>query len=244
MNSKKKVSPTLSLILPLYNEEEHLEKSLAIIIFEMKRLGVSWEIIFVEDKSTDGTLRIVEEYVKRQNKMSLIIHKKNMGRGKSVKDGILAAKGEIVGFIDVDLEISPVFINSMIKPILQKQSDMTMGYRIYNVNLRNFIRFILSRGYVFLMQRILGLPFKDTEAGYKFFDAKKILPVLKKCRNQGWFFDTEIVARSYASKLKIREIPVLFIRNPQKTSTVSPLIDSAKYLFSLYQFQKQITPER
>ena len=87
---------------------------------------------------------------------------------------------------------------------------------------------------------ILDLKFKDTEAGYKFFNRKKILPILEKTKDKHWFFDTEIVARSYWSGLKIKEIPVLFIRRNDKASTVRLIPDTYAYLKALWNFKKSL----
>lgn len=232
--------PRLSLVLPLYNEEEHLTKSLPRIFFYLERLKLTYEVIFVEDKSRDQTLDMISVFVKNKKNIFLIKHQKNQGRGQSVKDGVLKARGEIVGFIDVDLEVSPLFIQEVIEPLLKKEADLTIGLRIYHVSLATFLRFILSKGYIQLVKSILGLPFSDTEAGFKFFNRKKILPIIKKTKNKNWFFDTEIVARAYQSGLLVKEIPVLFVRNTQKTSTVSPLKDSLVYLWELVKFKRKL----
>ncbi len=235
--------PVLSLILPLYNEAEHLENSLPQVTCELEKLKVAWEIILVEDKSSDNTLEIAQKLIHGKKNIYLLRHKNNFGRGQSVRDGFIKARGEIAGYIDVDLEVAPVFIGSMIEPIIKKEVDVTTGFRIYNVSLKTLIRFILSKGYIVLMQQVLKLPYQDTEAGYKFFNRSKVLPIIKKCKNKGWFFDTEIITRSYLAGLKITEVPVLFLRNPKKTSTVSPFSDSIKYLFDLYRFKRVIANE-
>ena len=83
----------------------------------------------------------------------------------------------------------------------------------------------------------------DTEAGFKFFNRENILPVLAAVDNQHWFWDTEIMIRSYLTGLKITQIPTLFIRRFDKYSTVNPITDSIEYLVQLYRFKKRIKQE-
>src|SRR3990167_2995364 len=96
----------LSLIIHCYNEGPTFEKSVNKIIRELKKINLSWEIIFVEDKSADDTKKTVEKLTKQYKNSRAIFHKKNEGRGKSVSDGIKTAKGDICGYLDVDLEVS------------------------------------------------------------------------------------------------------------------------------------------
>ena len=87
---------------------------------------------------------------------------------------------------------------------------------------------------------ILKLPVHDTEAGYKFFRRKKILPVLKQVKDKRWFWDTEIIALGYLNGLKIKEIKVLFKRRSDKTSTVNLFRDTLEYIWSLLVFRSQM----
>src|SRR3990167_10232622 len=96
----------LSLIIPCYNEGPTFTKSVNKIIRELKKINLSWEIIFVEDKSVDDTKKTVERFTKRYKNVRAIFHKKNEGRGKSVSDGVIAAKGIICCYLDIDLEVS------------------------------------------------------------------------------------------------------------------------------------------
>jgi hypothetical protein len=96
-----------------------------------------------------------------------------------------------------------------------------------------------SRGYNWLMKKMLGVDLRDTEAGFKFFNREKILSILDKVENPHWFWDTEIMALSYYSQLNIIEMPTLFVRRADKKSTVRVLPDVWHYLKSLYSFRKK-----
>ncbi len=232
------MTKSFTLILPCFNEGHTFEKSVNKIIAELKRNKVQWEIIFVEDKSIDDTKFAVEKFVKSDKKIRAIFHNRNMGRGKSVADGIAASKFSICGFMDVDCEISPSYIPLFIHEI-QKGSDLVVGTRFYEKGFASISRVAASRIYSYIVKRTLGIPIGDTETGFKFFNKKNILKVLKSVEDNGWFWDTEICARSYWRGLKISEVPVLFVRRHEKKSTVNLFTDSIDYFVKLINFRSQ-----
>lgn len=231
-----------SLVLPCYNEGPTFESNVGKILKELKRLKLSWEIIFVEDSSIDDTKSEVEKLVLTIPNSRAIYHKKNEGRGKSVADGLFAAKGEICGFMDVDCEISPSYIPIFIWEI-KKGYDMAIANRFYEGKFKSILRFVASSTYSRLVRLILNLPFDDTEAGFKFFNRKKIIPIVKMTRDKRWFWDTEICARTYLNDLTVSQVPVLFKKRADKKSTVRLIPDSIEYLKKVIEFKKQLNKE-
>ena len=191
-----------SLILACYNEGPTFEKSIRQIAKVLNSLSKPWEIIFVEDKSTDETKKTVEKFVGPRTNSRVIYHFKNQGRGKSVTDGIKAARGGICGYLDVDLEVAPDYILLFINEI-ENGADMVVGQRFYEGGLKSLTRYIASKTYSQMVRVLLNIPLKDTEAGYKFFRRSKIVPLLTKVKSKHWFWDTEIMVRSYYKGLKI-----------------------------------------
>src|SRR3989344_2132573 len=167
--------PDLSLIIPCYNEGPTFEKSIAEIFSVLKRLNYRFEVIFVEDKSTDSTRQSIEKLVDRLPNVRAIYHLKNEGRGKAVSDGIKISQGKVCGFMDVDCEVSPFYIHIFVEEI-KKGNDMAIATRFYEAS-NGFLRYFASKSYSYLVKKILDLPFADTEAGFKFFDRQKISPV-------------------------------------------------------------------
>lgn len=232
----------MSLILPLYNEGPTLEQSLKTIYQSLQKVRRPWEVILIEDKSTDNTLTTIKKLLPSLKNTKLICHKKNQGRGKTVSDGIKVAKGLYCGFLDIDLEVSSEYIPLFIQE-LEKGFDLVVGKRFYEKNLKAITRVLTSVGYKIIVQSLLNLPVDDTEAGYKFFNRKSILPILSRLQNKGWFWDTEICARAYWAGLKLSQVPVLFIRRPEKESTVRLIPDTWDYLKNIYNFRNQIPKE-
>ena len=102
----------------------------------------------------------------------------------------------------------------------------------------------MSRGYTWLVRHLLKLPFHDTETGYKFFRRERLLPLLDETLDPGWFWDTEVMARALYRGLEIVEVPGAFIRRYDKTSTVSGIRDSFRYLVRMLAFRKVLAELR
>lgn len=229
----------ISIILTGYNEGPTLYKNLETVRDLLKSSRYSWEMILYDDKSSDDTPRFFKKFALENKNINTFFHTRNKGRGQTVKDAILKSQGRIVGYFDTDLELSPVYLFEFVNKIMNG-ADVAIGTRYYTIGAINIVRTILSKGYILLRRLLIGLPFKDTEAGIKFFNRKKILPVLKKVNDKRWFFDTEIVARSYFDKLSIVEIPVVYIRNTEKETSVKIFKDTFEYFRQLLAFRKII----
>src|SRR3990167_9848972 len=177
----------LSIIIPCYNEGPTFEESVKKIIEVAKTLKRKWEIIFVEDKSADDTRNTVEKLTQKSKNIRAIFHKKNDGRGKSVSDGIKTAKGDICGYLDIDLEVSEKYIPLFVKEI-EQGFDLAVGKRFYEGGgLSAILRFLASKTYATAVKHIVSIPIEDTETGYKFFRRIKILPILAKIKSRHWF---------------------------------------------------------
>lgn len=185
----------LSIILACYNEGPTLEKSVLEILKVLETTKKNWEIIFVEDKSSDETTQKVKDLARDIKNAKTIFHRQNQGRGKTVVDGISAARGVICGYLDVDLEVSADYIPIFVEEI-EKGTDMVIGQRFYEGGLESLSRFLASKIYSVIAKILLALPIDDTEAGYKFFRRSKISPIVANIKDKGWFFDTEICARA------------------------------------------------
>ena len=231
--------PYLSLVLACYNEEEILAESFRAIRETLDGMGRPYEIVFVDDVSRDRTREILREIVAENPEVSLnvILHEKNRGRGATVTDGFRAARGEIAGYIDVDLEVHPRYIPSLVRAI-EKGADVAVVRRIYAFQLRSLDRYFMSRGYSYLERKLLGVSLRDTETGYKFFRREALLPVIDAIEDPAWFWDTEFMVRAVRRGLRIEEIAGAYVRREDKTSTVRGLRDSFVYFFKLLAFRR------
>ncbi len=238
-------SPYLSVVLACYNEAEHLEASFQEIRETLEQTGWKYEIILVDDRSRDRTPEILRSIAAAHpaDAIRLILHERNKGRGATVTDGFRAARGEIAGYLDIDLEVHCRYIPALARAI-EKGADIATVRRIYAFQLGSLDRYFMSRGYSWLVRRLLELPYRDTETGYKFFRRSVVLPLLDEVEDEGWFWDTEFMARAARRGLRVSEIPGAYIRRADKTSTVRGLRDSLRYFRQLLRFRARLRGER
>lgn len=230
----------VSLILPCFNEAEHFNGSVDQIVDVLDRSDYSWEIIFIDDASGDQTQRLIASYIKRHPRkhLSTHFHETNRGRGASVADGVRRSQGRIVGYIDIDIEVSPHYIPRFVQAI-EGGYDVATGWRIYDFTLRSFSRWVASKGYNVVRNAVLKTNLHDTEAGYKFFNKRSIIRLIDDIRSPGWFWDTEVMVFAQQRGLSIAQIPVVYIRRFDKTSTVRLIPDTLSYLKELWKFKRE-----
>jgi glycosyltransferase involved in cell wall biosynthesis len=231
----------LSLILPCFNEDAVFEKSVRCILSMLQSSTYSFEIIFVDDGSTDHTKLHIENMCKKHTFCRYIFHAHNQGRGAAVTTGIYKAHGDVVGYIDIDLEVSPVYIPDILALLQDGKADIVIGNRIYRTSIGSIVREILSVGYRKLSDIAITTGGFDTESGYKFFNRKKFLPILKTIKDKRWFWDTESIVRSRRAGLRVIEVPVLFVRRFDKVSSVHIVRDTLEYFRNIWQFRKELS---
>jgi len=212
--------PTLSLVLACYNEAPHLAANVATIRRTLEATCWPYELIFIDDASVDRTPELLREITTGDDRMRLRLHERNVGRGGTVAEGLRLARGTVAGFIDLDLEVHCRYIPSMVQAILDDGCDVATAQRIYKFRMTPgaLLRWVLSAGYRRLARLALHSPFEDTETGYKFFRRERVLPVLERCEDRHWFWDTEVMLESRRAGLKIVEIPALFQRQGRGSS--------------------------
>ena len=197
----------LSVVVPVYNED----KNILVLLNKIKEnISLDDEIIVVEDGSVDNTLDEIKKF-----ECKLIVHKKNIGKGQSLIDGINFAKGDIVLFLDGDGQDDPSEIPKLLDGI-NKGYDFVIGSRFVEDDTKKITRYTKTalsninwfgnKGLTFFINFLFGLNIKDTQSGFKCFkrDAIKNLNLVSK----KYEIETEIVIKSKRDKLKILEVPV------------------------------------
>lgn len=234
-------APNLSLVIACFNEECELLDSVRQIVDVLDLSRLSYEVIFVDDCSQDRTRELIDQLLidYPSKNFRKLFQSRNMGRGRTVADGFRLARGEFVGYIDIDLEVHARYIPSMVLA-LQQGVDVATAHRIYKVQWRLFHRFVLSRGYSWLVRLLLKIDLKDSETGFKFFRRDRVVPLLDQVQDEHWFWDTEIMARSLLRGYQVQEIPCLFVRRYDKQSTVNVVRDSIEYFRRLWRFSGEL----
>jgi hypothetical protein len=231
----------VSIVLPCYREENFIEKGMLEISKVMHNMALTYEVIFVDDASPDNTQAKIMTMAEKFPNVKYILHAKNTGRGQAFIDGAMQARGNIIGFLDIDLEISVDCLPKVVKSI-QSGNDVCIVKRIYKMewNPEFILRHIASITYKRLVRIFLNLPSLDTESGFKFFRKDALFQLLQRIESKGWFFDTEIVALAYYSGMKIVQTEGIYRKNWKKASTVNLLFDSFRQFWLLVSYRKKL----
>jgi glycosyltransferase AglD len=237
----------LTLIIPCYNESTHIERSLAELALVLSTCNLDYEIVVIDDVSQDDTRAKLERLAALDSRICLRPNERNLGRGGTVMQGIRTSTARVAGFIDIDLSTHPVYVPYLTRLILDDKAEVATCRRTYKVELRVlhrvFHRLLLSHGYRHFSRLMFGHPLKDTETGFKFFDREKILPILDRITDHHWFWDTEVMVYAHRAGYRIIEVDSLFVRRPEKPSTVKILRDVIGYLRSAFRFRKTLRRE-
>lgn len=199
----------LSIIIPCYNEK----KTILEILNRVKnvKLDVKKEIIIVDDFSNDGTRDILKKL--DDQKIKIVYHSKNMGKGHAIRTGLKHAKGEIIIIQDADLEYNPKDYSSLIKPIMDGRAQVVYGSRNLRKNKRSYFSFYLGGILLSRLANILyGTKITDESTGYKVFRSEIIKNMDLRCER--FEFCPEISAKIAKKGIKIHEVPISY--NPRK----------------------------
>lgn len=201
----------LSVIVPAYNEEGIIAKTIEEIKNTLRDADIDYEIIVVDDGSEDSTYLVVKECFSKDPRI-IVVRKENGGKGSAIKYGFKFTRGKYVGFIDADLEIHPRYIVKLLVELIDNNSDVAIGSkRVRGANFRykNPLRRVLSRAYFLMVQTLFNLPVKDTQVGIKLFKRSVFEDVLKRVTCKRYAFDLELIVVTNLLGYKISEIPVV-----------------------------------
>lgn len=208
--------PELSIIIPSYNEETRLPRSLERIRAYVNEHHPDAEVIVVDDGSKDGTARVVEEWQHDWPALRLVSNGSNRGKGYSVRHGMLESRGRIALFTDADLS-APIEEGEKLLAAL-RDADVAIGSRgvdrklivVHQSRLRELAGIIFNR----FVRLFTGLPFEDTQCGFKAFRTDCSRVVFEQQRIERFGFDPEILFLAKRHGLRTVEVPVQWAHDP------------------------------
>nr|HID58946.1 glycosyltransferase family 2 protein [Desulfobacterales bacterium] len=203
--------PELSIVIPLYNESVCIEPNFEILDDYLRRLQLRYEMILVNDGSTDSTGAICNSIVNRNSHVRLISCHVNRGKGYAVRTGVLDALGRCVIFTDADLAVPVKFIGRCLKH-LEASTPVVIGsrhlpgssFKVRENPLREFLGEVFRR----FAKLVLGLRVSDITCGLKGFERKAAFDIFSRSRIERWGYDAEIIFLAQKLGYTIREIPV------------------------------------
>jgi dolichyl-phosphate beta-glucosyltransferase len=220
---------TYSIILPAYNESARIAATLDKILAHATERGWNLEVIVVDDGSNDGTADIVREYARKHAVMRLLENPGNRGKGYSVRNGMLHAKGEILLFSDADLS-SPIEEADPLFAAIGEGADIAIGSRWVDRRLQirrqPLYRRLFGRIFNLALRIILGLQFKDTQCGFKAFTRRSAQTIFPLQKIERWGFDPELLYLAAKFGFVVREVPVAW--SHREGTRIHPLRDGIR----------------
>lgn len=234
-------NPYLSVIIPAYNEEDNFHRgSLNVVIDYLKTKDFSWELILVNDGSTDSTPKLLHEFALGKSEVR-VIDNPHMGKAATVITGALAARGGIILFTDMD-QATPIAELDKFLPKFKEGYGIVIGSRADREGAPMF-RQILANGQVIMRALILRLPFRDTQCGFKAFtreSVQKIFTLMRRLNPPQVItgpavtpgFDVELLYLGRKFGYRIAEVPVSWrYQETRRVSFVKDMVAGLKGLF-------------
>jgi glycosyltransferase involved in cell wall biosynthesis len=225
--------PPFSLVIPCFNEAARIGESLRLTIDYLTTHSPQSQLIVVNDGSTDATAAIAREQLKDAGvETRLLENFPNRGKGAAVRSGLLAARKPIGLFSDADLSTPLGETPKLVEPIAKGEVDIAFGSRALDRGLigvhQPWRREQAGRAFNLLVRLTTGLPFWDTQCGFKAFRLEVCRPIVEAARIDGFAFDVELLYLAQHAGLRIREVPVRW--NHAEGSKVQFFKDSLRML--------------
>jgi glycosyltransferase involved in cell wall biosynthesis len=223
--------PPFSIVIPCFNEEARISETLRVTLEYLATNAPKSELIVVNDGSTDATATIARKILSETNIATHLLENfPNRGKGAAVRSGLLAAREPIGLFSDADLSTPLNETPRLIEPIANGDLDLAFGSRALDRTLigvhQPWRREQGGRIFNLLVRLATGLPFWDTQCGFKAFRLDACRPILESARVNGFAFDVELLFLAQRAGLRVREIPVRW--NHAQGSKVDFLRDSVR----------------
>lgn len=230
--------PSLSVIIPAYNEEARLEGTLQRVQEYLDGKGWEYEILVVDSGSRDGTAAIAERFRRRCPRLDLLRTGGKRGKGAAVRKGMLEGRGDSLLFSDADLSTPIEEVDKLLKEI-ESGCDVALGSRAAkgaDIQVRQpFYRETMGKIFNLFVRALAVRGFGDTQCGFKCFRREAARDIFARGLLDGFAFDVEVVWLALKRGYRVREVPVVW-RNELR-SRVHPLFDSSRMLADLFRLR-------
>ena len=236
--------PALTLVIPAYNEEIRLAGALSHVAgFGSSHPG-GCEVIIVDDGSRDRTASIAREFAGKHPGVRVLVNERNRGKGYSIRRGVLEARGEVVLVSDADLSTPLTESGRLHERLRVLGRGIIIGSRglpdsKVEVH-QNPLREAMGRVFNFLVRTLTGLPFRDTQCGFKMMTRSVVEPIFRRARVDRFSWDVELLYVAYRRGIAIEEIPVTWRNAPgSKVGILSAPIEMLRDVFRIRRWHRQ-----
>ena len=228
------MSPEYSIVIPAYNESARLGATLEKVLAYVHAQPWDAEVIVVNDGSSDNTAEIVHAFAAQDQIVHLVENPGNRGKGYSVRNGMLHARGRIVLFSDADLS-SPIEESMKLLAAIESGADIAIGSRWLRAETQTqrqpLHRQIFGRVFNLLLRSTLGLQFADTQCGFKAFRQPAVQAIFPLQKIERWGFDPEILFLARKFGFQVKEVPVLW--GHSGGTRIHPLKDGSRMFLEM-----------
>jgi dolichyl-phosphate beta-glucosyltransferase len=232
------IENSISVIIPAYNEESRIQPTIERTHSYIKEKFREFEIIVVDDGSTDNTVSVVEGLGRIRDNIGLIHYPENSGKGYAIKTGVLASRGDFLLTCDAD-QSTPAEELEKLLPFLQKGFDIAIGSRGLResdiVVRQPWYRERMGKTFNMLVRTLVIRGFRDTQCGFKLFRGDVARKLFSKSLISGFSFDVEILFLAKKEGFRIKEVPVKWLNSPN--SRVRIFRDSLKMFIELFKIR-------
>jgi glycosyltransferase involved in cell wall biosynthesis len=201
------MNPHLSIVIPAYNEAKILPVTLECLRVFLSERAFKAEVIIVDDGSTDKTSAVLQEWTRAFECLRVLRTSVNLGKGASIRRGVLSSRGKCVFVADADLPGRPEDISRLLEALDQGAAVAIASRRPSSISAApSPTRYIASKIYRGMVRVILGLPVRDTQCGFKAFLREPLSPIVEELRSKGFSFDVEFLFAAWKRGLPIKEV--------------------------------------
>ena len=229
---------SISIIIPAHNEEKRLLTSMQRIIEYCTSQHWDYEVVIVEDGSTDRTVNVIHDLISKDNRIKLISNKERLGKGRAIKRGVITAEKKYVSYMDADLSADPSELERLL--LFIDEFDIVVGSRILRGELppinRPFTRSFLSHCYSILFRAMFRtVSVYDPQCGLKLFKSPAAHILLSHTETNGFAFDCEVLVKASRLGLTIKEVPIIWKHHyGSKVCLLHEITTMAKDLLSMW----------
>ncbi|MBO7565079.1 MAG: glycosyltransferase family 2 protein [Clostridiales bacterium] len=203
----------LSVVMPAYNEGEHIYQNLLETDRIISGFCDSFEIVCVNDGSADNTLSEMERAAGQCPRIHIVSYTPNGGKGHAIKSGVLAAEGDKIAFLDSDLDLSPDHFEDFLRHMESEKADVVIGSKMHKESKLDYppMRKFISFGYYVMLRVLFHLKVHDTQTGIKLYRGDLLKKIVPDVITKGFAYDIELLAVANEMGAKIIERPIRLV---------------------------------
>ncbi|MBL7197513.1 MAG: glycosyltransferase family 2 protein [Candidatus Omnitrophica bacterium] len=207
----KTVKESFSILIPVHNEAKRIRRNLKEVKATLDDLGCNYEIVAIDDGSSDNSYQILEGLKKEIPQLIVNRNTQNFGKGRALKKAFKYASGDLIVWLDADLDLHPYQIKTLYDIMVLNDADIVIGSKMHPNSKVNYplTRRIISFGYYLLIRILFSLPCHDTQTGLKLFRRKVMEEVFPRILVKQFAFDLEVLVNAHHLGFKLAEAPIV-----------------------------------